>query len=367
MPYRILQDQARYRAIIRGRIKADLGRYIQHEELLGRRGREMVSIPVPVIELPRFTFDDRQQGGVSQGEGQPGDPLAGGLEPGRRVAGDAPAQHLQEVDVSLDELADLVGEALALPHLRPRGSDRTVATRLRYRSVATTGPESLRHFRRTFHRALLRQIATGTYDPSQPVVVPERVDRRYRTWREVPRQESNAVVIYMMDVSGSMGDEQKALVRITSFWIDTWLRRHYPGLVVRYLVHDATAWEVDREAFFHTRESGGTVISSAYLLAMRIIEADYPAEAWNVYPFHFSDGDNSGEADNQACLELLRARLLPAVNQLCYGQVGSPSGSGRFLGALQAGLGPRSDLTTAELRDREAIIPAIQAFLGAGR
>jgi len=366
MAHRILQDQARYRAIVRGHVKADLGRYIQREELFGRRGKELVSIPVTTIELPRFTFDERQQGGVGQGDGSPGDQLPGQAG-GGGAAGDAPGHHVLEVDVTLDELADLLGEALALPRLRPRGSERTVATRLRYRSVATTGPESLRHFRRTFHRALLRQLATGSYQPGHPVVVPERVDRRYRTWREVPRQEASAVVIYMMDVSGSMGDDQKALVRTTSFWIDTWLRRHYPGLVARYLVHDAAAREVDREAFFHTRESGGTVISSAYRLALQIIEADYPAEAWNVYPFHFSDGDNAGEEDNQACLALLRDRLLPAVNHFCYGQVASPYGGGQFLGTLREGLGPRPDVATAELPSREAVVPAIQAFLGAGR
>jgi len=366
MPYRIHQDQARYRDIVRGHVKADLGRYLQREELLGRRGREVVSIPVTSIDLPRFTFDERQQGGVGQGDGQPGDPLPGTAD-GGGAAGDAPGQHLQEVDVALDELADMLGEALALPRLRPRGDERTVATRLRYRSVSTIGPESLRHFRRTFHRALLRQLATGTYQADRPVVVPERVDRRYRTWREVPRQESNAVVIYMMDVSGSMGDDQKALVRTTSFWIDTWLRRHYPGLVSRYLVHDAAAREVDREAFFHTRESGGTVISSAYRLALQLVEADYPAEAWNVYPFHFSDGDNLGEEDDRACIALLRDRLLPAVNHFCYGQVTSGSGGGQFLGALRAGLGPRPDVATAELPGRDAVIPAIRAFLGSGR
>ena len=71
----------------------------------------------------------------------------------------------------------------------------------------------------------------------------------------------------MMDVSGSMGDEQKEIVRIESFWIDAWLQSQYKGLESRYIIHDAVAREVDRETFFHTRESGGTMISSAYKLA----------------------------------------------------------------------------------------------------
>ena len=72
-----------------------------------------------------------------------------------------------------------------------------------------------------------------------------------------------------MDVSGSMGDEQKEIVRIETFWLDTWLRHQYKGLECRYIIHDAVAREVDRETFFHTRESGGTMISSAYKLCKR--------------------------------------------------------------------------------------------------
>ena len=80
----------------------------------------------------------------------------------------------------------------------------------------------------------------------------------------------------MMDVSGSMGDEQKEIVRIESFWLDTWLRNAIPGhRVSRYIIHDATAKEVDRETFFRTRESGGTMISSAYKLCAKLIEEEY--------------------------------------------------------------------------------------------
>jgi hypothetical protein len=366
MPYRIRQDQGRFRDIVRGRIKSDLGKYVQREELIGRRGQDLVSIPVPSIELPRFAFSDEQRGGVGQGPGQPGDPLGGRPGDGGG-AGDGPGQHLLEVDVTLDELADILGEALALPHLKPRGADRVVTTRVRYRSISTVGPESLRHFKRTYRRALLRQVASGTYDPARPAVLPERVDRRYRTWRQLPRPESNAVILYLMDASGSMGEEQKALVRTTSFWLDLWLRRHYPGLVVRYVVHDAEAREVDRETFFHTRESGGTAISSAYRLALEMVEADYPSDAWNVYAFHFSDGDNCSDEDTQECLDLLKERLLPAVNQFSYGQVVSPYGSGQFLRALRAGLGSHPGLATAEVTSRDGVLKAIQAFLSEGR
>jgi uncharacterized sporulation protein YeaH/YhbH (DUF444 family) len=114
---------------------------------------------------------------------------------------------------------------------------------------------------------------------------------------------TNAVIIYMMDVSGSMGDEQKEIVRIESFWIDAWLTKQYKGLESRFIIHDAVAREVDRDTFFHTRESGGTMISSAYKLCAQIIDDSYPADEWNIYPFHFSDGDNWSMDDTLSCVE----------------------------------------------------------------
>ncbi len=364
---KIKQDHARFRAIVRGRIKQGLKKYVQRGELIGKKGKDFVTIPVPTIDIPHFRFGEKQQGGVGQGEGDPGDPLSPQEGDGGGKAGQGEGQHLLEVDVSLEELADILGEELELPRIQPRGRERVVATRVRYSGISPAGPESLRHFKRTYQKALRRQIATGTYDAARPVVVPVREDRRYRTWRQVPVPDTNAAVIYMMDVSGSMGDEQKEIVRIESFWIDTWLRRHYPGLEVRYLIHDAVAREVDRETFFHTRESGGTMISSAYKLCQEIVETDYASSQWNVYPFHFSDGDNWSADDTRLCIDLLKARLLPAVNLFCYGQVESPYGSGQFVKDLREHLQAHDNVALSEIADKEAIYGSIRAFLAKGR
>jgi uncharacterized sporulation protein YeaH/YhbH (DUF444 family) len=112
-------------------------------------------------------------------------------------------------------------------------------------------------------------------------------DYRYRAADTKIEMENAAVVIYMMDVSGSMGDEQKEIVRTESFWINLWLKSQYKDIEIRYIIHDATAKEVDEETFFRTRESGGTLISSAYKLCQQIIEEDYNPAEWNIYPFHF--------------------------------------------------------------------------------
>ncbi len=368
MALKIKQDHARFRDIVRGRIKNGLRKYVQKGEMVGKRGKDFIRIPVPTIDIPHFRFGERQRGGVGQGRGDPGDPLSPAEErPGGRQAGQGEGRHLLEVDVSLDELADILGEELALPRIEPRGKERIVSTRTKYTGVAPSGPESLRHFKRTYKQALRRQIASGIYEWHRPVIVPVREDRRYRTWKQVPLPETNAVVIYMMDVSGSMGDEQKEIVRIESFWIDTWLRRHYRGLEARYLVHDAVAREVDRDTFFHTRESGGTMISSAYRLALEIIESDYPSSSWNVYPMHFSDGDNWSADDTRLCVELLRDRILPASNLFCYGQVESPYGSGQFVKDLEEAFGDRENVALSEIAGKEAIYASIKTFLGTGR
>lgn len=368
MSLKIDQDHSRFRNIVRGKIRQNLRRYISRGEMLGRKGKDLVTIPVPQIDIPRFTFGEKQQGGVGQGDGELGDPVGGqeGDQPGEGKAGKDPGQHTLEVDVSLDELADILGEELELPAIENKGKSRIISAKDRYTGIRRVGPESLRHFKRTYKEALRRSIASGTYDPRVPIVVPQHEDRRYRSWKEDLEPVANAVILYMMDVSGSMGDEQKEIVRIESFWIDTWLRRHYKGLESRYIIHDAVAREVDRETFFSTRESGGTMISSAYRLAAQMIDNEYPFEEWNIYPFHFSDGDNWSMDDTLSCLDLLKNQLLPRVNMFAYGQVESPYGSGQFIKDLHEHCGDDPRVVTSEIRDRDAIVGSIKDFLGKG-
>jgi sporulation protein YhbH len=366
MGQRIERDHQRFRKIVRGKVKSNLSKYISRGEMIGKKGKDLVSIPLPQIEIPQFRYGTKGSGGVGQGEGDPGTPL-GPPQPGKEGgAGDQPGGHILEVDLTLEELADILGEELALPHIEPRGKKNIVSTRERYTGIRQAGPESLRHFKRTFIRALRRQIASGTYDPVQPVVVPVREDKQYRSWKEIQKPESVAVIIYMMDVSGSMTDEQKEIVRIEAFWIDTWIKVHYKGVETAYIIHDAAAQEVDEHTFYHTRESGGTRISSAYELCERIVTKRYPPDQWNIYAFHFSDGDNWGD-DTPHCLEVLTKKLVPHLNLFGYGQVESPYGSGEFFEFVHDSLGQQANVVCSRIPDREAILGSIKEFLGRGR
>ena len=360
------RDHSRFRQIVRGKIKKDLRKYMTQGELIGKRGKDLVSIPLPEIDLPHFRFG-KNQGGVGSGEGEPGDPLSGQPEEGegQGEAGDSPGEHVLEVDLTLDELAKILGEELELPNIQPKGKRSIMAEKERYSSIRRQGPESLKHFKRTFVRAIRRQISMGLYNPDNPIIIPIKADKVYKSWQITHVPESNAVIFYMMDVSGSMGDEQKELVRTTSFWIDTWLRSQYKTMESRYITHDAAAREVDQDTFYKTRESGGTAISTAYRLCADIIKESYSPLDWNIYTFHFSDGDNL-LSDNEVCFKILRDEVLPKVNMFCYGQVRSLYGSGEFKRKLDDSM-EAENLITAEIKNKEEIYDAIKIFLGKGK
>ncbi len=366
MVHRIDIDHARFRQIVRGRVKRDLARYITHGELIGRRGKESVSIPLPQVSLPRFRFGENGKG-VGQGPGEEGSPMQPGEGDGSGQAGADAAEHTLEVEVTLEELAAILGEELELPNIEPRGEREVDSAHDRFSGISNVGPEGLRHFRRTFRRALRRELASGQYDPRNPIVVPHREDRLYKSWTTREAPESRAVIIYMMDVSGSMGNEQKEIVRIESFWLDTWLRSQYKNIETCYIVHDAAAKEVDQETFYHLRESGGTKISSAYELCARLIDERYPPSDWNIYPFHFSDGDNWSGKDTERCVAMLRERILPKVNQFGYGQVKSAYGTGQFKGDLDAAFPDEPRVVTSDVQNRDGILDSIKTFLGKGR
>ena len=366
----IKRDHSRFRDIVRGKLRKNLKKFISHGELISRKGNDRVSIPIPQIDLPRFTFGDGKGDGVGQGSGNPGDPVDGQGEakPGEgQKAGDQEGQHELEVDLTLEELAQMLGEELKLPNILPKGSNEVTSKSHKYTDIHTQGPQSLRHFKRTFKEALKRQIASGTYDPLNPIIVPVKKDLRFRGWSETPRPQTNAVIIYMMDVSGSMGDEQKEIVRTESFWIDTWLRSQYQGIHRRFIIHDASAKEVDEDTFYKTRESGGTLISSAYRLCMDIIHKDYPAAEWNIYPFHFSDGDNWSSEDTKICLDMIEGDMLPVVNQFSYGQVESRYGSGQFFKDILERFVEKTAVVATRISDKDGIYDSIRTFLGNGR
>ena len=368
----IEQDHQRFKQIVHGKIRKDLKRFLSRGDILGREGGRTVSIPIHDIDIPTFRYGDNS-GGVGMGDGEEGQGVGQPGKGDKGQGGDQEGKHLLEVDITLEELADIIGEELKLPRIEPKGQDKITTIKDKYTGVRPVGPAALRHFKRTYREALKRQLAMGQYDPDNPVIIPIKSDLRYRTWNEVKKPQSNALIVYMMDVSGSMGQEQKDLVRLQAFWIDTWLRRNYEGIESRYIVHDVRAAEVDKKTFFSVKEDGGTKISSAFNCCLEMLEKHYDPNDWNTYLFHFSDGDNSSDSDNKECVTLLREQLLPRSNMFGYCQVASAYGSGNFLSVLQEAFpngapdegGPK--LLTSKVNGREDILESLRTFFKAGR
>ena len=142
---------------------------------------------------------------------------------------------------------------------------------------------------------------------------------------------------------------------------------HHRGKAIAFENYDHMAREVDRDTFFKARESGGTMISSAYKLCAKMIDDEFPPSEWNIYPFHFSDGDNWSVDDTVQCVELLKAHILPKVNLFCYGQVESPYGSGQFIKDLNEHFDVDDSLVVSEIKGKEAIMDSIRDFLGKGK
>lgn len=371
MDHPIKRDHSRFRKIVKGKIRENLRKYVSQGQQIIPKGNDKFTIPMPSIETPRFKFGGKSEGGTGQGEGQPGDPVQGEPQDGEEGDGEAGqdegAKEL-EVEMGVEELAKILGEELELPNVEPKGKKQMQSTVDRYTSIGTVGPDSLKHLKRTYKEALKRQISLDQYNPDNPSVIPIRRDFRYRSADTKVEMENAAVVIYMMDVSGSMGDDQKEIVRTESFWINLWLKSQYKDIEIRYIIHDATAKEVDEHTFFRTRESGGTLISSAFNLCKQIIEEDYNPNEWNIYPFHFSDGDNWSADDTKFCLKLLDEFILPASNMFCYGQVESRYGSGQFYKDLTSHYGQDAeDVILSKIKNKEAILNSIKEFLGKGK
>ncbi|MBI5718339.1 MAG: YeaH/YhbH family protein [Burkholderiales bacterium] len=146
------------------------------------------------------------------------------------------------------------------------------------------------------------------------------IDLRFRNRIKVPVPTSKAVMFCIMDVSGSMDEGRKELSKRFFILLYLFLTRHYERIELVFIRHHTQAAEVDEENFFHARETGGTVVSSALVLMEEIIRARYSPSEWNIYGAQASDGDN-WHHDSGRCRELLAEKLLPLCRYYAYVQV----------------------------------------------
>jgi uncharacterized sporulation protein YeaH/YhbH (DUF444 family) len=149
-------------------------------------------------------------------------------------------------------------------------------------------------------------------------------DLRYRNRVRVPLPTAKAAMFCLMDVSGSMDEARKDIAKRFFILLYLFLKRHYERTDVIFIRHHTQASEVSEEEFFHSTETGGTVVSSALTLMHQIIQARYPSADWNIYGAQASDGDN-WQQDSATCRELLVDKLLPVSRYFAFVQVGEES------------------------------------------
>jgi uncharacterized sporulation protein YeaH/YhbH (DUF444 family) len=141
MGQKIERDYQRFRKLVRGKVKSDLSRYITRGEMIGKKGRDLVSIPMPQIQIPQFRYGANGSGGSGQGDGDIGQPLGPVQGEGESGAGDQPGGHILEVELTMEELAAILGEELALPRIEPKGKKNIITQRDRYTRIRQAGPE----------------------------------------------------------------------------------------------------------------------------------------------------------------------------------------------------------------------------------
>ena len=382
MPKRIRKDLERYKRIVRGEIRKNLKDLIESGEIVGQRGRDIVKVPIKSIRIPEFRYDPRDAGGIGSGDGELGQPVRLNGDPWGQP-GQGGGAHFPEVEIELRELAQILGEELELPKIQPKGERRSFRGGEDYTDVSVVGPETLLMKRRAYREGLKRQLLLD--EPGKRVAVPnaERVpatlrspllvtpikeDKRYLHSEPEPEPQTKAVILFMRDASGSMSGEKTEIIRQENYWIDIWLRTHYDNVERVYILHDYEAQEVDEKEFYELSTGGGTRISSAYELCSKIIERRYPADLWNIYPFHFSDGENwIGDTEN-FCVPLLQNELLSRCNIFCYGQVTLGRRSpGLHLVKLEEHLGQDERWVSSIISGREDILRSMKDFLGKGR
>jgi len=351
-------DRLRHRQKVRDAIRDNIADIVAEQAIIGRSRDTIVKVPLRGIKEYRFVFgNNNARAGQGQGDSQPGQKVGRvpqpGDEPGDGEAGDQPGVDYYETDITLEELIDLMFEDLELPDLERKALRETIShaatKRKGYRKV---GVRVQLDKRRTAIARVKRKLAldhedgetqasAGSAAPEMPEVMESRTpaapgqmpirarfpfvknDMRFRRRAEDTDYDSNAVVICMMDTSGSMDQQKKYLARSFFFLLYQFVRTRYEHVELVFIAHDAEAHEVSEDDFFHKGESGGTLISSAYARALEIIDQRYHPALWNVYAFHCSDGDNM-PGDNPRAVKLA-GELCQVCNLFGYGEI-KPTG-----------------------------------------
>lgn len=363
-------DQERHKERVREAIRKNLGSIVSNEAIILSDGKRTVKVPMRALDEYKFRFDYRKKKHIGQGDGKTrvGDVIGRESQPGQGTGGQAGQEagaEYYEAEVNIDEIAALIFEDLHLPFLQEKSQRAVQSRKTRFNEIRRTGVIANLDKRRMILENIRRNAREGIGARFSNI---KKEDLRFKTWEEVMRYESNAVVIAMIDVSGSMGEFKKYIARSFYFWMVRFLRTKYDNVDIVFISHHTEAKEVSEEQFFTQGESGGTVVSSAYQLALEIINQRYKPTDWNIYPFHFSDGDNY-YSDNEEAVRLAD-ELISTCNLFGYGEIGEEGSSsyrrssGALLSIFNDRLKSKEHFVGVRIDDKDQVYPALKQFFG---
>lgn len=328
---RSVEDTRRHRQLVEKTIKENLADIISEESIIGESTNKKIKIPIRGLKEYQFIYGNNSPG-VSSGSGKEkrGDQVGNvgrSAENGNQGAGDQEGEDIYETEVTIEDVINYLFEDLDLPNLDKNKLSEIISQNSKKRSgYQRKGiPPRLAKKRSMVEKIKRKQgmkktIQEENLEEDKTVRFPFiEEDLRYQRLKETQKRESNAVVLCIMDISGSMDQTRKYLARSFFFLLYQFIRLKYIDVEVVFIAHSTISREVSEKEFFHKGVSGGTFISSGYQKALEIIEQRYNPDKWNIYAFHVSDGEN-WELDNNEALKYAK-ELCTVCNLFAFAEV----------------------------------------------
>jgi sporulation protein YhbH len=320
---RSASDRRRHKEKIEKAIREGIHQIVADESIIGNNGKKKFKIPVRGIKEYRFVYGNNSGKNVGSAPGKDirrgqkignGDPQQAGGQPNK--AGSDSGEEYYDVEITLEELAQYLFQELDLPDLQRKQLTNISSDKLKRNGYRSDGIMPRLDRKKSAIARIKRMKAAGF----NPEVAEEGEtfpfhddDLKYRHYKMKQEPCTNAVIFFVMDVSGSMSQEKKFLARSFCFLMYQFIRSKYDTVEIVFVTHDTEAREVDEKAFFSQGTSGGTFASTGLSLVNEIIDKRFHPAAWNIYCFECSDGDNF-ETDNDKFLQ--EATILKDICQL---------------------------------------------------
>ena len=332
---RASEDRRRHRQLVEKSIKENLGDILSEESIIGQSKDKKIKIPIRGLKEYEFIFG-KNKGGVGSGDGsekrgqvigkEKAEGEGKGKGKGENKAGDDEGEDIYETEITLEDALNYLLEDLELPEMdKKKFKEILTENGIKRAGYQKHGINPRLAKKRTVAEKIKRQQAKNK--ALMEAAEGEKIERlpfknedlRYHRIKQTLKRESNAVILCVMDVSGSMDNTKKYLARSFFFVLSQFIRSKYSNVEVSFISHTTVAQEVNEVDFFHKAESGGTYISSGLNKALEIIDKRYNPENWNVYVFYISDGDNWYE-DNKKAIEAAK-NICEVSNLFGYAEI----------------------------------------------